>query len=56
LDILYHKYNIGCAVFGGDSGGIRLCPHIYNTVEEIDRAVDSVARLRDTQTAISLGI
>jgi selenocysteine lyase/cysteine desulfurase len=55
LDILYHKYNIGCAVFGGDSGGIRFCPHIYNTVEEIDRAVDSVARLRGTQTSLSLG-
>jgi selenocysteine lyase/cysteine desulfurase len=56
LDILYHKYNIGCAVFGGDSGGIRFCPHIYNTVEEIDRAVDSVASWRGTQTSISLGI
>lgn len=43
LDTLYHKHNIGCAVFGGDSGGIRFCPHIYNTVEEIDRAVDAVA-------------
>ncbi|MGD9346916.1 MAG: aminotransferase class V-fold PLP-dependent enzyme [Candidatus Aminicenantes bacterium] len=43
LDILYHKHNIGCAVFGGDPGGIRFCPHIYNTVEEIDKAVDAVA-------------
>ena len=25
LDILYHKHNIGCAVFGGDSRGIRFC-------------------------------
>ena len=56
LDILYHEHNIGCAVFVGDSGGIRLCPHIYNTVEEIDRAVDAVASLRDIQTSISLGI
>jgi isopenicillin-N epimerase len=45
LDILYYEHNIGCAVVGGDSGGIRLCPHIYNTVEEIDRAVDAVASL-----------
>jgi len=45
LDTLYHKYNIGCAVFPGDSGGIRLCPHIYNTIEEIDKAADAVARL-----------
>jgi isopenicillin-N epimerase len=56
LDVLYHKYNIGCAVFGGDSGGIRFCPHIYNTVEEIDRAVDAVASWRNTQTSQSLGI
>ena len=56
LDILYYEHNIGCAVFVGDSGGIRLCPHIYNTVEEIDRAVDAVASLRDIQTSISLGI
>lgn len=46
LDILYHKHNIGCAVFGGVTGGIRLCPHIYNTAEEIDRAVDAVASLQ----------
>ena len=56
LDILYHEHNIGCAVFGGDSGGIRFCPHIYNTIEEIDRAVDAVASLRDIQTSLSLGI
>lgn len=43
LDILYHKYNIGCAVFGGESGGIRFCPHIYNTLEEIDKAVSALA-------------
>jgi isopenicillin-N epimerase len=43
LDIFYHKHNIGCAIFGGDPGGIRFCPHIYNTVEEIDKAVDAVA-------------
>jgi len=56
LDVLYHEHNIGCAVFGGDSGGIRLCPHIYNTVEEIDRAVDAVASLRDTKISAALGI
>lgn len=43
LDVLYHQHNIGCAVFGGDLGGIRLCPHVYNTLEDIDRAVDAVA-------------
>jgi len=45
LDALYHKYNIGGAVFGGDLAGIRLCPHVYNTLEEVDRAVQAVASL-----------
>ena len=45
LNTLYHKHNIGCAVFGGDLAGIRMCPHIYNTMEQIDKAVDGVARL-----------
>lgn len=45
LDTLYVKHNIGCAVYGGESPGIRLCPHIYNTMEEIDLAVDAIARL-----------
>lgn len=43
LDTLYHKHNIGCAVFGGESEGIRFCPHIYNTEGEIDKAVEAVA-------------
>ncbi len=43
LDTLYHKHNIGCAVFGGESGGIRFCPHIYNSLEEIDKAIGAVA-------------
>lgn len=45
LDTLYAEYNIGCAVFGGELQGIRLCPHVYNTMEEIDLAVDAVVRL-----------
>lgn len=46
LNTLYHEYNIGCAVFGGDLAGIRLCSHVYNTMEEIDKAVDAVADLK----------
>jgi len=45
LNTLYHEFNIGCAVFGGDLPGIRMCPHIYNTVEHIEKAVDAVASL-----------
>lgn len=45
LNTLYREHNIGCAVFGGDLAGIRMCPHIYNTMEQIDKAVDAVASL-----------
>ncbi len=42
LNRLYNDHNIGCAVFGGDKPGIRMCPHIYNTMEQIDKAVNAV--------------
>lgn len=45
LDTLYHKYNIGCAVFEGDRSAIRFCPHIYNIRAEIDKAVVAVVDL-----------
>lgn len=45
LDTLYHTHNIGCAVFGGDLAGIRMCPHIYNTREEMDMAVYALSKL-----------
>lgn len=32
-------------VAGSPAGGLRLCPHIYNTMEHIDRAVGAVAAL-----------
>ena len=41
---LYQKDRIGCATRAGqDRPGIRLSPHIYNTMAEIDRAVSAVA-------------
>ena len=45
LNTLYHDHNIGCAVYPGDSGRIRLCPHLYNTMDEIDKTVHAVASL-----------
>jgi len=45
LNTLYQKHNIGCAIFGGDLAGIRMCPHIYNTEEQIDKTVNSVVSL-----------
>jgi len=39
---LYRDYQIGCAAM---SGGFRLCPHVYNTLDEVDRVVDAFADL-----------
>jgi selenocysteine lyase/cysteine desulfurase len=43
LDTLYEKYGVA----GSSSGGLRLCPHLYNTTEHIDRAVAGVKALRE---------
>jgi selenocysteine lyase/cysteine desulfurase len=37
-DMLYSKFGIA----GSTTGGLRLCPHIYNTEPHIDRAVAGV--------------
>ena len=38
---LYEQYRIACA----PTGGIRLSPHIYNTMEDVDQVVQAVAEL-----------
>ena len=42
LEILYRNYNVGCAVMGSN---IRFSPHFYNTLEDVDKAVFSVAQI-----------
>jgi len=42
LEILYRKYNIGCAVMGKN---IRFSPHFYNTMDDIDKAVFAMAQV-----------
>jgi selenocysteine lyase/cysteine desulfurase len=39
---LYRDHNIGCNVL---PWGIRLSPHMYNLMDEIDRVVDAVKSL-----------
>jgi selenocysteine lyase/cysteine desulfurase len=39
LEGLYQQYNIGCNVM---PWGIRLSPHIYNTMEEVDKVVSAI--------------
>ncbi len=42
---LYRNDRIGCATrTGSDRPGIRLSPHLYNTMAEVDRAVAAVAK------------
>ena len=43
---LYSEYAIAGAAMGGEFTGVRLCPHIYNTMEEVDRVVDTLGRIR----------
>jgi selenocysteine lyase/cysteine desulfurase len=45
-DLLWKKHRLAIAMTpGGDSEGLRFSPHIYNTFEEIDRAVAAVREL-----------
>jgi selenocysteine lyase/cysteine desulfurase len=42
-DRLWQKHRLALAMTpAGDSSGVRFSPHIYNTTEEIDRAVEAV--------------
>jgi selenocysteine lyase/cysteine desulfurase len=39
---LYSRYGIACAA----TGGLRLCPHVYNTMEHIERAAAAIRAVR----------
>jgi selenocysteine lyase/cysteine desulfurase len=42
-DVLYSRHRLGIAqTASGDAKGLRFSPHIYNTVDDIDRAVAAV--------------
>src|SRR5262245_29983515 len=40
-EALYSKHGVA----GAATGGVRLCPHIYNTLEEIDRTVSALRQV-----------
>ncbi len=42
---LYAEHTVAGAAMGGDFAGVRLSPHVYNTMEEVDRAASAVAQL-----------
>ncbi|MBM6583972.1 aminotransferase class V-fold PLP-dependent enzyme [Microvirga sp. BT689] len=43
VDTLYSKFGIAAST----TGGLRLCPHIYNTRAHVQRAIDGVASMRE---------
>lgn len=49
VSALYEKERIVCAVAGGNSRpGVRLAPHFYNTMDEMDRAVTAIRKYVET--------
>lgn len=43
LDRLYEEHGIA----GAGTGGLRLCPHVYNTMAHVERAVEGIRVLRE---------
>lgn len=39
---LYEQYGLACALFKGKNQKLRICPHIYNTLEEVDKVVGAL--------------
>jgi len=44
LDKMYYEHGIA----GSPAGGLRLCPHIYNTMQHVERAARGVKVIRET--------
>ena len=42
FNAVYQEHAIGCAAMGGEFDGIRLSPHIYNTLAEVDAVVAAI--------------
>ncbi len=40
-ETLYSKHNIA----GAATGGVRFCPHVYNTLEEIERTISALSQV-----------
>lgn len=45
FETLYEKHTIGCAAMRGEFEGIRLSPHIYNTMADVERVVKALEGL-----------
>ena len=42
---LYPEHGVAGAAMGGAFEGLRLCPHVYNTMDQVARAAEAVAAL-----------
>jgi selenocysteine lyase/cysteine desulfurase len=40
---VYRTHRLGCAAMHGLFSGLRLSPHVYNTVDQVEAAVEAVA-------------
>lgn len=40
---VYRSHHVGCAAMTGEFEGIRLSPHVYNTLWEVETAVEALA-------------
>ena len=40
---VYETHRLACAGMHGDFVGIRLSPHIYNTIDQVELAMEAVA-------------
>ena len=41
---VYESHGLACASMGGAFDGIRISPHLYNTMDEVGLAVEAIAR------------
>ncbi len=45
FETLYHEHGIAGAAMGGAFSGLRLSPHIYNTMADVDRVVEVITSM-----------
>jgi selenocysteine lyase/cysteine desulfurase len=43
FEAVYRTHRLGCAAMHGLFTGLRLSPHVYNTMEQVQTAVEAVA-------------
>ena len=46
VESLYRDHGVGCVAMGGEFAGIRFSPHVYNSMDEMERLVGIVSRMR----------